>query len=131
MNIFVRLGQIWCSHCSLVDNLTLKKYCSHTCKNSMFCSPVSAEEIMKIICKFSNNKAPGRDNIKSKILKEISSFIVDPLVYIFGMSFTMGIVPNLSKIAKVVPIYKKGERNLPGNYRPISLLSIFDKILEK
>ena len=97
----------------------------------MFCSPVSAEEMIKIICKFPNNKASGRDNIKSKILKEISSFIVDPLVYIFGMSFTMGIVPNLSKIAKVVPIYKKGERNLPGNYRPISLLSIFDKILEK
>jgi len=47
----------------------------------MFCSPVSAEEMIKIICKFPNNKAPGRDNVKSKILKEISSFIVDPLVY--------------------------------------------------
>jgi len=79
----------------------------------MFCSPVSAKEIIKIIikiiCKFPNNKAPGRDNIKSKILKETGSFIVDPLVYISDVSFMMRIVPNLSKIAKVVPIYKKGE----------------------
>ena len=97
----------------------------------MFCSHVSAEEIIKIICKFPNNKAPGRNNIKSKILKEITSYIVDPLIYIFDMSFMTGIIPDLLKIAKVVPIYKKGERNLPGNYRPISLLSIFDKILEK
>jgi len=74
-----------------------EKYCSHTCKNSMFCSPVSAEEIIKIICTFPNNKAPGRDNIKSKILKEISSFIVDPLVYIFDMSFMSGIAHDLLK----------------------------------
>jgi len=41
----------------------------------------------------------------------------------------MGIVPDLLKLAKVVPTYIIGERNLSGNYRPISLLSIFDKIL--
>ena len=76
----------------------------------MFCNPVSVEEIIKIIRKFPNNKAPGRDNENSKI----SNYIVDPLVYISDMSFTMGIVPNLLKIAKVVPTYKKGERNLPG-----------------
>ena len=52
-------------------------------------------------------------------------------IYIFNLSFTTGIVPDLIKIAKVVPVYKKGERNVPGNYRPISLLSIFDKIVDK
>ena len=45
--------------------------------------------------------------------------------------FTTGIVPDLLKIAKVIPVHKKGEKNLPGNYRHISLLSVFDKILEK
>jgi len=40
-------------------------------------------------------------------------------------------VPSKLKIAKVIPVYKKGERNHPGNLRPISLLSVFDKLLEK
>jgi len=66
----------------------------------MFCNPVTAEEIIKIICKFPSNKAPGRDNINSKILKEISNYIVDSLVYIFNMSFMMGIVPDLLKNRK-------------------------------
>ena len=108
-----------------------KHYCPPSCKNSMFCSPVIPEEIVRIINNFPNNKAPGRDNISSKMLKEICDTVVCPLTYIFNLSFETGIVPNLLKVAKVIPIYKKGEKHLPGNYRPISLLSIYDKILEK
>ena len=87
----------------------------------MFCCPVTPDEIIRIIHKFPNNKAPGNDNINSKILKEVSDIIVGPLTFIFNLSFTTGQVSDLLKIAKVVPIYKKGERNLPGNYLPISL----------
>ena len=100
-------------------------------KDSMYCNPVTPDEIVKIINSFPNNKSPGTDNINSKILKEISDITATPLMYIFNLSFSSGTVPNLLKIAKVIPAYKKGERNLPGNYRPISLLSIFDKIMEK
>ena len=108
-----------------------KRYCPSSCKNSMFCSPVTADEIARIIQNFPNNKAPGKDNINSKILKEVSDKLADPLAYIINLSFSTGIVPDLLKIARVIPIYKKGEQNLPNNYRPISLLSIFDKLLEK
>ena len=97
----------------------------------MFCDPVTTNEILRIIHNFPNNKAPGNDNINSKLLKEVSDVIAEPLTYIFNLSFETGIVPDLLIIARVIPIYKKGERNLPSNYRPISLLSIFDKILEK
>jgi len=53
------------------------------------------------------------------------------LLYIFNLSFNCGEVPQSLKIAKVVPLYKKGDKDNPGNYRPISLLSIFAKMLEK
>ena len=116
------------SQCGQTD---FKKFCPPPNKDSMFCSPVTPDEIVKIIHNFPNNKAPGSDHISSKILKEICECIVTPLTHLFNLSFETGIVPDLLKIAKVVPIYKKGEKYLPDNYRPISLLSIFEKILEK
>ncbi|ELU15831.1 hypothetical protein CAPTEDRAFT_93745, partial [Capitella teleta] len=57
--------------------------------------------------------------------------IIKPLTHIFNQSVNQAQVPDKLKSSKVIPIYKKKERSLPGNYRPISLLSIFDKLLEK
>ena len=53
------------------------------------------------------------------------------LVHIFNLAFTTGIYPNDLKIAKVLPLFKKGDRSLPENYRPISLLPCVNKLLEK
>ena len=130
-NYFCTVGPELVQSLNPCGHSDFKKYCPFPCKNSMFCSPVTPDEISRIIHKFPNNKAPGRDQISGRILKEISDSVITPLAYIFNLSFTTGIVPDLIKIAKVVPVYKKGERNVPGNYRPISLLSIFDKIVEK
>jgi len=108
-----------------------KDYLPPPFKNSMYCFPVSKDEINKIISKFQNKKSPGPDNITPKLLKAIKDEISDPLLYLFNLSFSSGIVPNLLKTAKVIPVYKKGDKSIVSNYRPISLLSIFDKILEK
>jgi len=78
-----------------------------------------------------NNKSPGADNIGSKILKDIVCDIIYPLSHIFNLSFVTGVVPHSLKLAKVILVYKRGDRSDPGNYRPIFLLSVFDKILEK
>ena len=77
------------------------------------------------------NKACGHDNITAKLIRDAAEFIAKPLSYISNVSFLTGKVPSLLKIAKVIPIYKKGDRDDPSNYRPISILSIFAKILEK
>jgi len=128
-------------YCNLGDRLVQQldkcgpydfaQYLPPTQTNSMFCNPVDPGEIYKIIMNFKNNKSPGADNIGPKLLKVISSDILAPLNHIFNLSFITGIVPDSMKIAKVIPIYKKGDKSHPGNYRPISLLSVFDKILEK
>ena len=60
-----------------------------------------------------------------------SSIIIEPLTYICNLSFQTGLVPDELKRARIVPVYKKGDRSVITNYRPISLLSVFHKILEK
>jgi len=65
------------------------------------------------------------------LLKLTLNNLIEPLVYISNLSFRTGCVPDSLKIAKVIPIFKKGDKSNPSNYRPISLLSIFHKLLEK
>jgi hypothetical protein len=65
------------------------------------------------------------------ILKVSAPFIVSPLTYIFNRIIDNGIYPNILKNAKVSPIFKSGEKCLPTNYRPISVLPVISKLIEK
>ena len=65
------------------------------------------------------------------MVKQIINQIVRPLVHICNVSFQTGVFPDKMKIAKVVPLFKSGEKNVFTNYRPISLLPQFSTILEK
>ena len=65
------------------------------------------------------------------MIKIAANEISGPLSEICNLSFTQGIFPDKNKIAKVIPIFKKGSTKDTNNYRPISLLSIFSKIMEK
>ena len=64
-------------------------------------------------------------------IKDVVSCVSVPLTHVFNQSLLNGYVPEQLKIAKVVPIFKAGNPNDMDNYRPISLLSTFSKILEK
>ena len=77
-----------------------------------------------------NNKS-GIDIFRINLIKCVKNEIVQGLTMIINKSISEGIVPDLLKIAKIIPVYKKDDAFLPSNYRPISLLSIFDKLLEK
>ena len=69
--------------------------------------------------KFKLNKSPGTNNTGPKLLKAVLRDILQPSIYIYNLSFATGIIPSKLKIAKVIPVYNKGERNNPGNYTPI------------
>ena len=63
-------------------------------------------------------------------VKQCIQLVKKPLTYIYNVSFNSGVFPNESKIAKVKPLYQKGDRYDIQNYRPISVLSIVSKVLE-
>ena len=79
----------------------------------------------------SSNKACGPSSISTSLLKTLKGVLSIPLQLLFNCSFSTGLVPDQFKVARVVPIYKKGSSFLVSNYRPISLPSIFNKVIEK
>jgi hypothetical protein len=77
------------------------------------------------------NSAPGPDNITAKTLKFCADALVQPLLHIFKLSFQSSSLPSGWLKALVTPIYKKGDKTLASNYRPISLTSICCKLMER
>ena len=92
---------------------------------------ISDEKILKIIRSLNSNKAHGWDEISVRMIKLSDAALVIPLKIIFTNCLRCGLFPEIWKYANVVPVHKKNEKNVKGNYRPISLLPIFGKILEK
>ena len=74
--------------------------------------------------------SPGPDDIHPRILKETAASLSGPLADIFRKSLLEGQLPKDWKTASVIPIYKKGDKHKPGNYRPVSLTSVPSKVLE-
>jgi hypothetical protein len=91
----------------------------------------TTSEIDKIIKSLKTKNSYGYDEISVKILKSSAPFIISPLTYICNKSLSSGVFSERLKDAIVKPIHKKGDRSLPLNYRPISLLTSFSKIFEK
>ena len=91
---------------------------------------ISEQEILDIINAL-QNKGSGPASIPLDMLKFVANIIIIPLCNIINLSFSSGIFPDALKIAKVIPLHKGGSTLDLNNFRPISLLSIFDKIFEK
>ena len=88
-------------------------------------------ELLKLLKELPNKSSHGHDNLDNILLKELSDGIVEPLLQLFNRSLTEGYVPSQMKIAEVVPLFKNKKRDLANNYRPISLLIVISKLLER
>ena len=89
------------------------------------------EEVKKLLMAISDSKATGDDGIPIRFLKMIPDIISTILTHIINTSIRTNVVLKDSKTATITPIFKEGERNLPSNYRPISILPALKKILER
>jgi hypothetical protein len=103
----------------------------NSCPQTMYITPVSESEIEKVVKKLKGKSSSGFDDVTESIVKKRVQFIKKPLADICNTSFTSGTFPEILKVAIVKPLHKKGDTGEVQNYRPISLLSVFSKIIEK
>ena len=92
---------------------------------------VSQDDIISVINNLSPNKANGYDGVSVPMLKLCATEVAIPLTIIFDECFRSPQFPDFWKYANVQPVHKKANRQIMSNYRPISLLPICRKILEK
>jgi len=85
---------------------------------------ISKEAVLTKLLKLKEDKSPGPDGIHPIVLKSCAEAVADPLSRIYQEFFESGIIPNNWNTAIITPIFKKGSRNDPSNYRPISHTSI-------
>ena len=104
---------------------------SKTPQSSFIFSPVTAEEIQLEILSIPNNKAHGLYSCPTQLLKLVHETISEPLAALINISVSEGVYPNKLKLSKIVPVFKSDSVNDANNYRPISLLSNFNRIFEK
>ena len=106
-------------------------YLNNPLPNSFVIRECTPLEVESLIASLNKNKATGPNSIPTSILQLLKSDLSIPLSKIYNLSLVSGTYPEILKISKTVPIFKKGSHHLISNYRPISLLSNLNKILEK
>ena len=106
-------------------------YLSNESDSTIFLQPSDKEEIATIMSSLNSSEASGPNSIPYRILFLLKNDISKQLAYLFNLFFLTGVFPSVLKTAKVVPVFKKDSKLDYSNYRPISLLSNIEKILQK
>ena len=119
------------NQCTLINsNTTLPVNVQYLTDKRLSSFDFSEDDIMKVVQKLDPNKAHGQDNISNRMIKICGKSICIPLRKFFEECLRTGIFPLDRKKDNVVPIFKKGDKQIYKNYRPVSLLPIFGKILK-
>lgn len=91
---------------------------------------VTPDDVLLVIKKMKNSKSRDYYDLSNSLLKELGECVCEPLAICINLCLGKGYFPNSLKIAKVNPIFKKGEKSNPASFRPISLVPILGKIIE-
>ncbi len=112
-------------------NKTFSDYLGNPIESNFFTAPTNAYEVRELIWQLEKNKSLGLGDVPIKLIKAADAQISEHLANIFNLSFESGEFPKGMKTSKIIPLHKGGLTTELKNYRPISLLPIFSKILER
>lgn len=108
-----------------------KKFKEEETEKTTYLMPTDLKEVREAVNSLNNNSAPGEDNLSKQDIITLFECIGEKIVQFINYILTSGIFPEELKTAKITPIHKKGQSDDVNNYRPISMLNHFSKIVEK
>ena len=123
------LNNFFTSVFTLEDSSNIPSFPQRTPK-TLSTPVISVDEMKNKLKQLNTSKSAGPDNMHPRLLKELAEVIALPLKLLFDKTLKEGKIPAAWKKAEVKPIFKKGSKNDPGNYRPVSLTSIVCKVFE-
>ena len=110
---------------------TVSSYLKQRIECSFQFERVGVSDMKKLIQNLASKNSSGYDGISARFCKKMFESITPPLTHIINQSLCTGIFPDRLKIAKVIPLFKKGDQHVLDNCRPISLLTVISKVLRK
>ena len=113
------------------NNSVIPNFIKYESTNRLTSIVFNDESILKIIRALDVNKAHGHDDISIRMIKLCDKSIFPAISLIYKNCINSGIFHNIWKKSNIVPVHRKGDKEVVGNYRPVSLLPIFGKILER
>ena len=108
-----------------------KRYLNRIITSSFTFNHTQPEHVSKIIEKFMPKTSSGHDGLSMKLIKRLKYVLSTPLSLLINQSLCTGIFPEKLKVAKIRPIFKKGDESMVDNYRPVSILPALSKVFEK
>ena len=114
-----------------VSDTDPKSYLGEKLKKTIFVNEIELHEVLEEIQEICDKKAMGYDNIPPRVIKWAPHIFGPILLNVFNRCLQLGIYPDSMKVARVVPIHKGGDLNDVNNYRPISVLTQFNRIFER
>ena len=130
-NLFANVGRRLSEQLTTPDNVNFKDYLRIPVVPNMSFSQISEEAVMEVLNNLKQKLSCGHDGISSRLLKASKTVVCKPLTLIINQTLTSGIFPDTLKIAKIIPLFKKGDKTLLENYRPISILPAISEIFER
>ena len=110
---------------------SVKSYYKNSLSTKFNISQLETQNVLEILQSLNSEKAAGIDNIPCKFLKDGANILAKHICQICNLSIKQSLFPHQCKIAKIKPLFKKGSKTDPKNYRPISLLPLISKIIER